>query len=192
MKRTNIWRFLGLVFILTIPLIIFNFSSSSYRVKSINADLKGEFFPLITKKVSNITLILNYNDGENITIYNITLIGDISPYNATLVVLGDQNINEYWAINGVFVKGLRINGTWYTNGDNGRNWLYYVNGILPGVSSSVFELTNDSVVEWRFTAADPFQGQPNLNGDFWLIAGIVIGVIGLCAVAIILIIKKGM
>ena len=152
----------------------------------------SQFTSSSTKYVSNITLILNYHDGENVTFSNITLIGDISPYNATLISIGDENITKYFAINGVFVSGLRINSIWYTNGDQSRNWLFYVDGTFPGVSASVLELNNNSIVEWRFVAGNPFNPDTEPDNTFWIYLGVFSGVAGAVALGLILIAKKGL
>ena len=191
MKKTHSQTLFGAV-ILLITLVLFSIPiSPQLRSNSIPLDESSYIDTTEIKNVTNITLILNFHDGENITFYGLSLIGDISPYNATIVALGDVNIDEYWAVNGVFVKGLRINGTWYRNGDDGRHWLYYVDASFPGISSSVYELNNDSIVEWKFTSGNPYGNGDDLNDDFWLYFGIVLGVAAVCALGLYLITKSG-
>lgn len=190
MKRSRIWMLLGVVLILFTYIIVYGLNSAKSGLDNRNYDLMNDINSLETKNVSNITLILNYYDGENVTYTDISLIGDISPYNATLVILGIDNIDEYWATNGVFIRGLRINSTWYTNGDGGRNWLYYINGILPGISSSEYELNNDSTVEWKFTGGNPFQDGNDPNDDSLLYTGLFIGIVIICAIGLFFFIKK--
>ncbi|MFX1294399.1 MAG: DUF4430 domain-containing protein [Promethearchaeota archaeon] len=141
--------------------------------------------------MTNITLILNYQDGKNVTFYNLTLIGDITPFNATIVAIGENNISYYEAFNGVFVKGLYINGTWYMNGNGNRNWLYYVNGQLAGVSCSKLELKNDSIVEWIFKGGNPFDKNNKITGLFWLCTGLAIGIVAACGIGIYFIARRG-
>lgn len=47
----------------------------------------------------------------------------------------------------VFVTS--INGT--TNGQDGRYWQYWVNGVYPGVGADHFALSDGGAVLWRFT-----------------------------------------
>jgi hypothetical protein len=192
MKFTRLWLFLGVVFILIIPNVF-----GLISIGTPNADTRipidrSELSAMSTKYVSNITLILNYHDGENVTFSDITLIGDISPYNATIVAIGDENITRYVLTNGVFVTGMRINSNWYTNGDGSRNWLYYVDGTFPVVSSSVQQLNNNSIVEWRFVAGNPYNPDGEPDDTFWIYLGIFLTVAVAITIGIILIAKKGL
>lgn len=191
MKKPHIWMLFGIIFVLFSALMWININSTEFQIDYSELNYNPNFEMSQTKMVSNITLILNYYDGDNVTFSDITLIGDISPYNATLVSLGDTNIDKYWAINGVFVKGLRINGTWYVNGNDGRNWFYYVDDVLPMMSSSVYELDNNSIIEWKFKSGSPFQGAIDPNDDFWFYTGLFIGITILCVIGIIFVVKRG-
>jgi hypothetical protein len=191
MKYTRLWLLLGVVFILIIPLVFGIIGMGTQRADTGVLIEDSQLASSSMKNVSNITLILNYHDGQNVTFSNITLIGDISPYNATINSIGDENITKYFAINGVFVSGLRINSIWYTNGDQSRNWLYYVDGTFPGISASVLELNNNSIVEWRFVAGNPFNPDTDPDNTFWIYLGVFSGVAAAVAVGLILIAKKG-
>ena len=192
MKFTRPWLVLGVVFILLVPLLFGIFSTGTQRADTKLPIEGSQLSAASTKFVSNITLILNYHDGENVTFSSITLMGDITPYNATIISIGDENITKYFAINGVFVTGLRINSTWYTNGDQARNWLFYVDGTFPDVSASVLELNNNSIVEWRFVAGNPYGDDTEPDNTFWIYLGIFSGVAAVVAVGLILIAKKGL
>jgi len=192
MKFTRLWWLFGVVFILMIPSI---FGIISIGTQRVDIRIPIEVSPLYSssvKYVSNITLIINYHDGENVTFSDITLIGDISPYNATVIMLGHENITEYFAINGVFVTGMCINTIWYTNGLQSRNWLYYVDGTFPGVSSSFLQLNNNSIVEWRFVGGNPYNPDTEPDNTFWIYLGIFSGLAAAVAVGLIFIAKKGL
>ncbi len=192
MKYTRLWLFLGVVFIVVILSVFGIISMSTQRTNTGVLIKDSQFTSSSTKYVSNVTLILNYHDGENVTFLNITLIGDISPYNATIISIGDENISKTFAINGVFVTGMRINTIWYTNGDQSRNWLYYVDGTFPGVSSSILQLNNNSIVEWRFVGGNPYNPDTEPDNTFWIYLGIFSGLAAAVAVGLIFIAKKGL
>ncbi len=189
MKKSNSRAMYGIVVLLTILILFYIPTSPRSKSNFIPLNEKRCIYTTDIKNVTNITLILNYHDGENVTYNSLSLISDISPYNATLVALGDINIDAIWALNGVFIKGLKINGTWYRNGDDGRNWLYYVDASFPGVSSSVYELNNNSIVEWLFTGGNPYGDES--TDDLWLYLGILLGVVAACAIGLFLIMKRG-
>jgi len=191
MKFSRLWLLFGVIFILSIVLVFGILRPGTQTIKNEDKIEISQFHFTIVKMVSNITLIINYHDGENVTFYNLTLIGDISPYNATVVALGDKNISKYFAINGVFVKGMCITNIWYINGDQNRNWLYYVNGGFPGVSSSILQLNNNSIVEWRFVAGNPFKNDSGPENTFWIYLGIFSGIAVALTAGLILIAKKG-
>ncbi|HUX99255.1 MAG TPA: DUF4430 domain-containing protein [Candidatus Deferrimicrobium sp.] len=191
MKRSQVWILLGLILVLSVPFLSYSLNLAIFRLDKQSSEINYNMICSNVDNVSNITLILNYNDGENITFNNIALIGDISPFNATIVSIGLENISYYTAINGVFVKGLCINGIWYMNQPTGRNWLYYVNGQLAGISCSILKLNSNSVIEWIFKSGNPIGEDTDPNDDFWLYAGIFIGIAAICVVGIYLIIRKG-
>ncbi len=142
-----------------------------------------------TKCVENITLILNITDGDTSIFHQLTLEGDITAFNATIVGIGEENINYYSTAAGVFVKGMSINNTWYS--DTGSHfWLYWVNGIFGGISCSKFEITNNSIVEWKYTGENPYEGEPT-EGEFWFYIALFSGIAIACGLAIYLIIKRG-
>lgn len=192
MKFTRLWLFFMVVFILLIPSVVGISSMGTHRADTGVLTADSQLIPFSAKFVSNITLIINYHDGANVTFSNITLIGDISPYNATIISIGNENISKIDAINGVFVKGMRINSIWYTNGDDARNWLYYVDGMFPGVSASILELNNNSIVEWRFVTGNPFDPDPEPDNTLWIYLGIFSGVVAAVAIGLVLIAKKGL
>lgn len=183
--------FLGVIVVMLMPLLFYSLNLASNTFNTRDLDGTRIIQSSEPKIITNITLILNYNDGQNVTYTNLTLMGDISAYNATVFAIGKENIDEYWAINGVFIKGMKINDIWYINGNGGRNWLYYVNGIFAGVSSSVVRLANDSIVEWKFIAGNPYSNDPDPDGDFWVYTGIILGIAAVCVVGIIFIVKRG-
>ncbi|MHA1276247.1 MAG: DUF4430 domain-containing protein [Candidatus Helarchaeota archaeon] len=191
MNKSRKLTLLGLVVILAIPLL--EYSTNHTNSHNFNPTMRPDL-PLnllTTKQVTNITLILNYNSGTNLVFYNISLIGDITPFNATITAIGLENISYYTAANGVFVKGLHINGSWYVNNPSGQNWLYYVNGQLAGVSCSVLELQDNWVVEWVFKSGNPFSEDPALKSDFWLYFSIFAGICTICIIVIVLVVKNG-
>ncbi len=190
MKKFRAYMFLGVIVVMLMPLLFYSLNLANNTINTRDLDGTRIIPSSEMKMISNITLILNYNDGQNVTYTNLTLMGDISAYNATVFAIGKENIDEYWAINGVFIKGMKINEIWYINGNGGRNWLYYVNGIFAGVSSSVVRLLNNSIVEWKFVAGNPYP-DPDPDGDFWVYTGIIIGVAAVCVVGIIFIVKRG-
>jgi hypothetical protein len=192
MKRSHIWILFGIVFLLTIPLLFYSFNMAMIQIDEQKIGCRSGIILTNADIVTNITLIFNYNSGENITFHNITLFGDTSAFNATIVSIGLENISYYSAINGVFVKGLRVNGTWYINQPTGHNWLYYVNGQLVGLSCSALKLNNNWVMQWVFKSGNPFTGDTDPNNDeFWLYTGLFLGIAIACVVGIYLIIKKG-
>jgi len=188
MKFSRLWLLFGLVLILSISLVFGILSKETQRPNNESKIGFSQLFSSSMKMVTNITLILNYNNGENVTFHNLTLIGDISPYNATVVALGDGNIDKYFTSKGVFVKGMRINSVWY-NGGQEIFWLCYVNGVLIGVSSSVFQLANNSIVEWRFTSQNPYSSNQGPNDMFWTYFSILLGIIAIATVGLIIIMK---
>jgi len=192
MKIIRLWLLVSLVFILSISTVFVAVSTGVQYPDKENKIGISQFYSSSVKMVSNITLILNYHDGENATFHNLVLVGDISPYNATIVAIGDENITRYFATNRVFVISMRINGLWYTNGDQMRNWLYYVDGTFPGVSSSVLQLNNNSIIEWRFVGGNPFNNNPGSDDTFWIYIIVIIGIIAAITIGLILIAKKGL
>ena len=191
MKNSHFWVTFLVVAILSMPLLFYIMNPAISMQNNQQSNTNRHLDVLETKNVHNITLILNYNDGENVTFYDLTLIDDITPFNATCVAIGEENISYYTAINGIFVKGLHINNTWYNNGAENRNWLYYINGQLSGVSCSVYELSNDTVIEWIFKGGNPFDEDPGTNDNFWLYFGLFVGIGVVCAAGIFLILKRG-
>ena len=191
MKKSRNLILFGLALILTVHLFYYAMDFALYSENNQITSQTTGLNQLTDQTVTNITLIINYNDGENINFYNMNLIGDITPFNATIVAIGLENIEYYTAINGVFISGLRINGTWYSNNPSGDNWLYYINGQLVGVSCSKIDLSDDWVVEWVFKSGNPFAEDPGLNEDFWLYLCIFIGIGAVCAIGISVLVKKG-
>ena len=183
--------FSGLIVILSMLLVLNSINTNKDCYINRVSDGNCCITPSETDIITNITLILNFHDGENVSFYDITLVDDITAFNATIVAIGEENISYYSAINGVFITGMCINGTWYTNGDGSRNWLYYVNGLFAGISCSFYELNNDSVVEWVFKGGNPYDGNGEPNKFFWLYTGIFIGVAVACGLGIYFIIKRG-
>jgi len=110
-----------------------------------------------SESVENITVI--FEDGElNITLgmgFISVLEGETTAFNATSFVLGGlANIDYYDTFNGVFVRGMRINGTWYQQTST-KYWLYYVNGVLAPVSCSKYTLQSNDTVRWVFSIYSP-------------------------------------
>lgn len=181
----------GLLLILLILLLMTKVHFHNVTGNLTRFDATNEFIQCQTEIVGNITVIFNYNNGQNVTFSNLTLVNDITAYDATVMAIGKDNISEYWAINGVFIKGFYINNQWYMNNPSGQNWLYYVNGVLVPVSCSVLELQNHSIIEWRYTGGSPFSDDSSSQADFWLYFGIFLGVVALCISTILVIARKG-
>jgi hypothetical protein len=51
-------------------------------------------------------------------------------------------------------------------------------------------LNNNSIVEWRFVAGNPFEGNPGPENAFWVYLGIFLGIAVALAVGLILLTRK--
>ncbi|MBD3226847.1 MAG: DUF4430 domain-containing protein [Candidatus Lokiarchaeota archaeon] len=130
---------------------------------SFNASEKPNKMELITDlNAQNITII--FMDGnDNTTLleqtFNMTT-PKVTVFNATIMALdGIENINYYSSLYGVFVRDMKIQGTWYKISSE-RYWLYYVNDEFAEVSCSRYELDSNDVILWYYYGEDDSQDIP--------------------------------
>lgn len=95
------------------------------------------------------------NKSDKTIVYSFNKNNEESTVFSELINYGKENNIEIEYNNnysfGVFIES--INGI--KNGDDGKSWLYYVNGILGDVSADKKVLKDGDAVEWRFEKA-PF------------------------------------
>ena len=189
MKRSHSWMILALVLIFSIPLVSYIQSITTMRSTSDELDDSCSILLLSTKWVENITVIINITDEGISTFHDITLEDDITAFNATIAAVGIDNIDYYTTVSGVYVKGIRINDTWYSSGTY-RFWLYWVDEIFGGISCSKYDTSNNSVVIWKYTGQNPWAGDTTA-AEFWFYVALFGGIAVACGLGIYFIIKRG-
>ncbi len=87
--------------------------------------------------VENITLIVDYNNSTIKTRANFTLTeGKTTAFDALNQWCEIQYDDFGWGIIVRVIDGL------------GGNWLYFINGIAPGVGSDMYSLKDGDLVKW--------------------------------------------
>jgi len=148
-----------------------------FQYNKIKTRLESNSLSIFTVSVENITLI--FKDVEsNTTLLSrkVNLTEGQTAFDATREALGGIENIIYLPDTGlgVFIRDLKINGTWY-EAKSSKFWLYLVNGNLPGVSCSKYGLNSNDTVLWTYTGEMPFGN--NGNPDDYLQAFIVIIII---------------
>jgi hypothetical protein len=100
--------------------------------------------------VSNLTLIINYNNGTTISYSNCTL---NNSYTSAFDLLRAYARVEFYC-----QKFGQRNSFFVTSVDGraqdaveGRYWQYWVNGVYAQVASNVYVCQDNDVIEWRYT-----------------------------------------
>ncbi len=102
-----------------------------------------------TETVYNLTLIINYNNGTNVTYSNCTL---NNSYTSAFDLLRayarvDFYCQKFGQRNSFFVTAIDGRAQ---NSAEGRYWQYWVNGLYAQVASNVYVCHDNDVVEWRY------------------------------------------
>ena len=145
-------------------------------------------FIIYKSEIKNVTLIFKH-ELLNLTLSNFTINSNessITVFEAMIEELGgEQNLDYYTAVNGVFIKNIKVNGTWY-NQTYYKFWLFYVNSVPGHKSCSECLLESNDEILWLYTDKSPFQtNEEDYNYEFIIfiiICGSVIGGLGVLGV----------
>lgn len=145
-------KYLKIVLIVISAFAIFllgAWASQEYFLKSIQ---KSEIIPSFDEENNNISLMLDFGDGNIEIIHSINvkrsdnLLSALQELKNAGEQIKDMKIQDYGEM-GVLITS--ING--FTNGQNNNYWQYYVNNEQPMLSIDKYILSNNDVVELKFT-----------------------------------------
>ena len=95
-------------------------------------------------------LVIDYGDG-NSQIFNLEFNQGMTAFDLLSTKAEELNIKTGTYDAGIFIESIQEK----KNGQDGKYWLYYINGEMPMVSADNIELKPEDKIEFKFEAS-PF------------------------------------
>lgn len=141
------FKFVFTVFLFTFIGLIFWFLPQNYSSfeKSNNNDA---FVSNSTKQEINFTLKVDFGDGL-VRDFNAVAYDGETLFYALKRRLSEENIEfDHKSYAGLGELVTQIGPM--KNRDNGKDWRYYVNGVMPQIGVSFYKVKNSDIIEWKF------------------------------------------
>jgi hypothetical protein len=139
------FKFIFAVFLFTLIGSIFWFLPQDYSFA--NSANNASMVNKAEQKI-DFTLKIDFGDGV-ISDFDAVTYGSEALFQALERKLLEENIgfnHKSFAGLGEFVTQIGS----MKGGDGGKNWRYYVNGVMPQVGVSFYRIKNGDIIEWKF------------------------------------------
>ena len=142
--------FVFVLFVLVVVVFILNANSTNENGIGINVNKEVSVENSIDENQEKTSEQLNEKEKENIISYSFDANDEESSVFSGLLNYSEENNIEVEYNNdysfGVFIESI----AGIKNGDDGKYWQYYVNGILGDVAADKKVLEEGNNIEWRF------------------------------------------
>ncbi len=135
------------VFLVTFIGLIFWFLPQNYS-SSEKSNNNDAFVSNSVKQEVDFTLKIDSGDGL-VRDFNAVAYDGETLFSALKRRLSEENIEfGYKSYAGLGELVTRIGPM--KNRDNGKDWRYYVNGVMPQIGVSFYKVRNSDIIEWKF------------------------------------------
>lgn len=143
MKRAKLIIYLAVILILSGVLFLFYYNNSSFQ--SQNQNQEQAVNQIVNKEV---TLSIDDGGGQEAKVFNLEFKEGMTAFDSLKQKTAEKGLKLETKAYDIGILIENIGGV--KNGENGKYWMYYVNGKSAAVASDKYQLKAGDKVEFKF------------------------------------------